>query len=391
MFPPPKLLPSGVKVAWTREAKPSFRDPRLLHRKYWKLYNTVTIPILSPEEFYADALAAARDSETTRELEQALAKKCEERREELERVFKTVKDESPLHMHNLPVWAAASDSGNHGSLSSFARAIAGLVFGWDKTEAGDFPLDVSYLLPKNHWYRSKDPADCPETQVDPFYDFAELTPDDDTEPVRLRPDPRRAYECSDQDEAELEYSKSTRTRAELKYLNNSHVSQQNATDISHGEGSHFSMPSAENNTLGQASSKEKTGSILSKESPNSVFSPANKEKTSSSTQCKQNAESPAGTESDPSSSSSLSATSSVALQETVQPQVINTQPQDPEGTKYSLQKISKNGEDCASEETREEFSKTPPSPPKRGRSGLDEDEEDSCLNGKRRKSSESRT
>lgn len=90
MFPPPKLLPSAVKVAWIREAKPSFRDPGLLHRKYWKLYNTVTIPLLSPEEFYADALAAARDSETTRELEQTLAKKCEQRREELERVFKTV-------------------------------------------------------------------------------------------------------------------------------------------------------------------------------------------------------------------------------------------------------------------------------------------------------------
>ena len=126
----------------------------------------------------------------------------------------------------MAIWAAAFDSGNHGSLSSFARAIASMVFGWDKTETGDFPLDVSYLLPRNHWYRSKDPADCQETQVDPFCELAELSPDDDAEPLRIEPDPSRVEECSDQGEDTLEYSKLTRNGDDPEKLENTPAFQQ---------------------------------------------------------------------------------------------------------------------------------------------------------------------
>lgn len=90
MFPPPKHLPPAVKFAWSHEAKSGFRDWRLLHNRYWKPFNTITIPLLSPEEFYADALAAARDSETVRELEQTLEKKHKQRQEELKDAFKKI-------------------------------------------------------------------------------------------------------------------------------------------------------------------------------------------------------------------------------------------------------------------------------------------------------------
>ena len=87
MFPPPEQLPPGVKFAWSRESRASFCDSRLVHRKYWQDYNTITIPLLSPEEFYADALAAARGSETVRELESTLEKKSQQRRHEIKQTF----------------------------------------------------------------------------------------------------------------------------------------------------------------------------------------------------------------------------------------------------------------------------------------------------------------
>jgi hypothetical protein len=165
----------------------------------------------------------------------------------------------------MPVCAAAFDSGNHGSLSSFARAIAGVVFGWDQTQAGDFAQDFNYLLPKNHWYRSNDPADWQGTQVDPFYDLAEHVPDDDTESYGLRPDSSRVDECSDQNEGTLKYSKSTQNGTGPKQLTNPHQFQQNATDDPHSDGSDASTPPSDDSGLAQASSKTKAGLSSSKQ------------------------------------------------------------------------------------------------------------------------------
>ena len=132
--------------------------------------NTVTIPLLSPEEFYADALAAARGSETTTELKQALDNKYQRRRRELEQSFVETRRRAPL---DTEIGLAAHESANHGSLSSFARLGAGIVFGWDQVQTGD--VARAYL----NWKGSDDATDMTNTQIDPLYHLGELMREDD--------------------------------------------------------------------------------------------------------------------------------------------------------------------------------------------------------------------
>ena len=127
---------------------------------------------MSPEEFYADALAAARDSETTTELEQALDNKYQQRRCELEQSFVETRRRAPL---DTETGLAAHESANHGSLSSFARLGAGIVFGWDQVQAGDVAVNLDYL----DWKGGDDATDMTITQIDPLYHLGELMREDD--------------------------------------------------------------------------------------------------------------------------------------------------------------------------------------------------------------------
>jgi len=211
LFPPPDKLPTGVTVAWSREAKPGFGNPKLIHDRFWKPFNTVTIPLLSPAEFYADALAAARDSQTLRELEQTLEEKFQLRREELAQSFETIRKDAS---RGTEVGRAARDAGKHGSLSSFARAVGGLVFGWDQVHAGDFALNLDYLLPRNHWKRTRTPEHMAETQVDPFHALATMFPNyDDPNDWYITPDEARGGECSSTVDNTLQCKSRLRARA----------------------------------------------------------------------------------------------------------------------------------------------------------------------------------
>ena len=201
MFPPPSYLLPSVKYAWSHEAKSSFNDSRLLHHKYWNSFNTITIPLLSPEEFYADALAAARDSETVRELEQTLEKRYQQRQDELKDAFKKIRGGIKVGTETS---RAAWDASTNGSLSSFARALLGMVLGWDNVDTGDVHLNFEYLLPEDHWMRSKNQEDMPFTQVDPFWEVFGMEKDDDDN-WHIGPDSSRVRDCPDTENHTVEY------------------------------------------------------------------------------------------------------------------------------------------------------------------------------------------
>lgn len=114
LFPPPEKLPTGVKVAWATESNSGFCDSRLIHHKYWKPFNTITIPLLSPSEFYTDVLEAARNADTTRELEQALEEKYQQRRQELAESFDLIECIS-VYRH----WSSVTRGGKAWQLIQF--------------------------------------------------------------------------------------------------------------------------------------------------------------------------------------------------------------------------------------------------------------------------------
>ncbi|OAA33344.1 hypothetical protein AAL_00809 [Moelleriella libera RCEF 2490] len=82
-------IPYEVGLEWQRVAGESFQHPALLHQLF-EQYNTISIPLLSPEHFYDDALALARQAPTRADLEQSFANKFLERRKELEKALDDV-------------------------------------------------------------------------------------------------------------------------------------------------------------------------------------------------------------------------------------------------------------------------------------------------------------
>ncbi|ROT39467.1 hypothetical protein SODALDRAFT_322869 [Sodiomyces alkalinus F11] len=70
--------------AWIGVAKRGFRSPWKLWNEYCKRFNTITIPLLDEDAYFADAISAARHARDCDHLEELLAKKFEERRRELE-------------------------------------------------------------------------------------------------------------------------------------------------------------------------------------------------------------------------------------------------------------------------------------------------------------------
>ncbi|KAM0325099.1 hypothetical protein ACHAQA_007638 [Verticillium albo-atrum] len=56
----PPMMSHEMRVLWVRTAKPGFQDSEKLYQKYWDDYNTVTIPLRNMDEFFADAIGAAK-------------------------------------------------------------------------------------------------------------------------------------------------------------------------------------------------------------------------------------------------------------------------------------------------------------------------------------------
>lgn len=73
-----------------------------------------------------------------------------------------------------------------------------MVLGWDHVDAGDVHQYFEYLLPEDHWMRSKNPEDKPFTQEDFFVNvFFGDKSDSDDEEWRIDADNSRVQSCPD--------------------------------------------------------------------------------------------------------------------------------------------------------------------------------------------------
>ncbi|AEO63026.1 uncharacterized protein THITE_162666 [Thermothielavioides terrestris NRRL 8126] len=131
-FEPPKITDKKNAI-WIEIAKPGFRDPRYLWSDYWRRFNTITIPLLDEDAYFADALTAAKEAQSRQHLEELLAKRFEARRKELEQTVRDIFYASFSPRTPFPSEAArtaASKVGTTGSLDSFIQSVCGVVWGW---------------------------------------------------------------------------------------------------------------------------------------------------------------------------------------------------------------------------------------------------------------------
>ena len=137
---PRSFLNRKLNKIWIQTANSSeFRDPKVLWNELWSRYNTQTISLLDENAFFADALCIAKHAKDRQELEDLLAKKMKERREELRVVLDEIGLAVLYHKHKLESeaasWAALKITRTT-SLDSFLQFVGGSMFGW----AGE-PLD----------------------------------------------------------------------------------------------------------------------------------------------------------------------------------------------------------------------------------------------------------
>ncbi|GJC90447.1 hypothetical protein ColLi_13285 [Colletotrichum liriopes] len=144
-FEPPQMTYKKEK-AWIHTAKPGFRNPKILWNDYWQRFNTMAVPILDEDAFFADAIAAANCAENREHLEELLAKKHAERRRDLENVVRDIALSSISLQQQYPsthTRDAALKIGQTGSLDSFIQFVCGVVFGWKGSEKGEPLTQVS--------------------------------------------------------------------------------------------------------------------------------------------------------------------------------------------------------------------------------------------------------
>ncbi|KAI8278875.1 hypothetical protein K4K60_005892 [Colletotrichum sp. SAR11_57] len=136
-FEPPGLTRAKNK-AWTKVAKADFRDPDLLWTDYWARFNSMSIPILDEDAFFADALAAARVAENREHLEQILEQKSRDRRAELADIVSSIAVAaiSVRTPFSTPASrSAALKVGQTGSLDSFVQLACGVAFSRDNGQS----------------------------------------------------------------------------------------------------------------------------------------------------------------------------------------------------------------------------------------------------------------
>ena len=136
----PRFLTRNLDKIWIQTANNiEFRDPKVLWNELWLRYNTETISLLDENAFFADALCVAKHAKDRQELEDLLAKRMKERREELRVVLNDIGLAVVYHRHNLESKAASRAAlkvVRTTSLDSFLQFVGGSMFGW----AGE-PLD----------------------------------------------------------------------------------------------------------------------------------------------------------------------------------------------------------------------------------------------------------
>ncbi|WYZ36431.1 hypothetical protein EsH8_XIV_000031 [Colletotrichum jinshuiense] len=130
-FLPPQLTHDKDK-AWVKVAKPEFRDPSTLWTRHWQQFNTITIPVLDEDAFFADAVTAARQAQSAVQLEELLAAKSQERRHDLENLVRHLARsalDSRVRFPSEETRDAALKTGQTGSLDSFLQLICSIIYG----------------------------------------------------------------------------------------------------------------------------------------------------------------------------------------------------------------------------------------------------------------------
>ncbi|KAM0271624.1 hypothetical protein ACHAQH_009031 [Verticillium albo-atrum] len=136
----PPMISHEMRVLWVRTAKPGFQDSEKLYQKYWHDYNTVTIPLRDMDEFFADAITAAKLAQDRDHLETLLAEQRETRWKELK---EATRDIALATIYRNKFWAsrvvsnAALDAVRTGSLGSFLQFISCAMASWKEEHARD--------------------------------------------------------------------------------------------------------------------------------------------------------------------------------------------------------------------------------------------------------------
>ncbi|KAI3558864.1 hypothetical protein CABS02_00904 [Colletotrichum abscissum] len=135
-FQPPKMTYEKNK-AWRRIAKADFHDPKMIWGDYWRRFNTIAVPLLDEDAYFADIIAAAKHAENRGHLEELLAAKHEERRRDLDNFIRDIalsSITSRQHFLSTNTRDAALKIGQTGSMDSFIQFVCGVIFGWSRAE-----------------------------------------------------------------------------------------------------------------------------------------------------------------------------------------------------------------------------------------------------------------
>ncbi|KAK2006153.1 hypothetical protein LZ32DRAFT_611518 [Colletotrichum eremochloae] len=135
-FQPPGMTYEKNK-AWRRIAKPDFSNPKMIWGDYWRRFNTITVPLLDEDAYFADVMAAAKHAENRGHLEELLAEKHEERRRDLDKAIRDIALSSIYfrqHSSSRTTRDAALKIGQTGSMDSFIQFVCGVIFGWSSAE-----------------------------------------------------------------------------------------------------------------------------------------------------------------------------------------------------------------------------------------------------------------
>ncbi|KAK0367951.1 hypothetical protein CLIM01_14692 [Colletotrichum limetticola] len=104
---------------------------------YWRRFNTIAVPLLDEDAYFADVMAAAKHAENRGHLEELLAAKHEERRRDLDSFVRDIALSSinfRQHFSSTSTRDAALKIGQTGSMDSFIQFVYGVIFGWSRAE-----------------------------------------------------------------------------------------------------------------------------------------------------------------------------------------------------------------------------------------------------------------
>lgn len=132
-FKPPQI-PNQRDQHWRNSVRLEFRDPSIVWDDLWHQFNSIQIPLLDEDAFYADAICVAREARDRQHLDELMGQKMEQRLQELTRAVEMIATSSILARGTLLTKAARNSAlkvGRTGSLDSFVQFVSETISGWD--------------------------------------------------------------------------------------------------------------------------------------------------------------------------------------------------------------------------------------------------------------------